>query len=191
MKFLIDGIDRLGKSTLVQNLQEELGYHLVIHYDKPKNLRNHRLYNVDGKLAEFSKEASLKIYQEQTNKHMFELMKTPIPIIFDRTHLGEMVYAPLYRNYSGDYVFDEELSFVFQRPKNKDVLLVLLTTSSFEMLKDDGQSFDWTKKGLEQELFKNAFSKSVLPKVMIDVHNGHGQYKDPYDILQEVLSKIS
>lgn len=191
MKFLIDGIDRLGKSTLVKNLQEELGYHLVVHYDKPKDLRNHRLYNVDGKLAELSKEASLKIYQEQTNKYMFELMKSPVPIIFDRTHLGEMVYAPLYRNYQGDYVFDEELSFIFQRPKNKDVLLILLTTSNFEILKDDGQSFNWDKKALEQELFKSAFNKSSLPKLRIDVHNGHGQYKDPYDILQEVLAKIS
>ena len=37
-KFLIDGIDRLGKSSLIRRIQEIYGYHLVIHYDKPQDL---------------------------------------------------------------------------------------------------------------------------------------------------------
>jgi len=190
VKFLIDGIDRLGKSTLVQGIQDQLGYHLVVHYNKPKLLPALQTYNVDGKIAELPKSAALQIYQEETNRYMFELLRINVPIIFDRTHLGEMVYAPIYRGYSGDYVLKHEGSLLFNRPDYfKDVKLILLTTSDFSIMKDDGDGFDWTRKEEEQELFKVAFKKSIMSnKVMIDVADGRGGYRDSYDILQEVIN---
>lgn len=191
MKFLIDGIDRLGKSTLINGIQERLGYHLVIHYDKPKLLQAHQTYNVDGKIEQLPKAAALQIYQEETNKFMFELLRTNVPIIFDRTHLGEMVYAPIYRDYSGDYVLNHEGRLIFDRPDYaKTTKLILLTTSDFSIMKDDGGGFDWNRKEEEQELFLEAFKKSHLSnKIIIDVADGRGGYRNPYDILEEALSK--
>lgn len=188
MIYLIDGIDRLGKSTLIKGIQDQLGYHLIIHYDKPVVLNTYKFYNVDGRMSDLPDKAALQIFQEQTNKNMFKLMSTNVPIIFDRTHLGEMVYAPLYRGYPGDYVFDNETAFLFRNPKLEDkVKLILLTTSNFDMLKDDGQSFNWDNKKKEQDLFVKAFDRSVLPKIKIDVHDGDGGYRNAYDILQEAL----
>lgn len=184
-KFMIDGIDRLGKSTLIENIQQALGYHLVIHYDKPKEL--------DFYVELFGKRQILRSYQVDANKSMFSLLRTEVPIIFDRTHLGELVYAPLYRNYSGNYVYQMELELLEDRPytQHDDIRLILLTSSNTDMLKDDGLSFDPTKKNEEQNLFIEAFNKSNLTnKVIIDVHNGNGGYRPYLDILKEALLKL-
>lgn len=182
-KYMIDGIDRLGKSSLINSIQEENGYHLVIHYDKPKSLN---FYNVDP-----DKNVALEIYQYAANASMFDLMKTDVPIIFDRTHLGELVYAPMYRNYPGDYVLQMERNFISNNPQGaEEVRLILLTTSNFDMLEDDGLSFDFTKKEEEQKKFIDAFERSNLPnKVMVDVHNGNGGYKSYTDIFIEAILK--
>ena len=46
---------------------------------------------------------------------MFKLMinskDKDINLIFNRSHLGETVYSPLYRGYSGDYIFDIEKKY--------------------------------------------------------------------------------
>jgi nicotinamide riboside kinase len=180
-KFLIDGIDRLGKSTLINNIQEQLGYHLVIHYDKPKKLRTY---------VEQDSSDALRYYQEQANRGMFELLKSNVPIIFDRTHLGELVYAPLYRKYSGEYVYEMEKELIGSKPytHQDDIRLILLTSSNTEMLQDDGLSFDFTKKAEEQQLFIDAFNKSNLTnKVIVDVHNGKGGYKHYLEVLVEAM----
>lgn len=181
-KFLIDGVDRLGKSTLTQSLLDELGYHLVIHYDKPKVLS---AYQADPDPR--------KVYQYECNVGMFTLLNTQVPMIFDRTHLGEMVYAPMYRKYSGDYVLEMEQQLKDRKfySFESDVLLILLTTSNFDIVTDDGQSFDFSKKDVEQELFKQAFEKSNFTKVMVDVHDGKGGFKSKQEILNEVLKKNS
>lgn len=180
-KFLIDGIDRLGKSSLSQSILNELGYHLMIHYDKPKVLQFY--------VNEHDANIARREYQYQCNLQMFELLQTKIPVIVDRTHLGEMVYAPLYRGYSGDYVYDMEDRLIDTKhyTHKDDIKLILLTTSNLDMLTDDGQSFDFSKKGDEQEKFKDAFNRSKLNKVMIDVHDGNGNYKSYKEILTEAL----
>lgn len=191
-KFLIDGIDRLGKSTLIDKIQQKYGYHLVIHYDKPKVL---------NESLEIAKEFTTKtgndllnearhLYQIHANRNMFQLMKTDIPIIFDRTHLGELVYAPLYRGYKGDYVLSMEQDFIDEKPYTypDDVKLILLTTSNTEMLQDDGLSFDFSKKEEEQKMFIEAFNRSALKnKVMVDVHNGQGGYKSYDQVFFEAM----
>lgn len=203
-KFLIDGIDRLGKTSLIEHLQQELGYHLVIHYDKPKLLSNlintaELIKNAEPGETDYAEDQHLdvnnlarKLYQEETNRGMFNLMKTDTPVIFDRTHLGELVYAPLYRKYSGEYVFEFEKDYIESKPftHQTDSRLILMTTSNFDMLVDDGLSFDPNKKEEEQARFIEAFSKSlIVNKIMIDVHNGNGGYRSHRDILEEALYK--
>jgi thymidylate kinase len=183
-KFLIDGIDRLGKSTLSQSILNELGYHLMIHYDKPKVLSAYT--------GQMDANAARGHFQKECNVNMFKLLATNIPIIFDRTHLGELVYAPMYRAYSGEYVYRMELDLMDRKPFTfkDDIRLILLTTSNFDIVTDDGQSFDFSKKEIEQQMFKAAFDKSYLiDKVLIDVHDGHGKFKSQKEILFEALRK--
>ena len=205
-KFLIDGIDRLGKSSLIRRILDVYGYHLVVHYDKPQVLENTLLEADDIKTAppeELSPEYQIlqantveniarRLYQEQANFGMFELMKSDAPIIFDRTHLGEMVYAPLYRKYDGSYVYEMEQDLIESKPYTYggDIRLILLTSSNTDMLADDGLSFDPTKKLEEQNLFIDAFNRSKLVnKVIVDVHNGQGGYRTYNDIFNEAMLK--
>ena len=197
-KWLIDGIDRLGKSSLIKGILDVYGYHLVIHYDKPKSLESLRtaaqaMIGDSGENGCFNKDVenlAQKMYQQACNESMFALLKTEVSIIFDRTHLGEMVYSPLYRRYSGEYVYTLEEDLILSKPytENSDIRLILLTTSNFDMLVDDGLSFDPKNKKREQDLFVDAFNRSKLSnKVIIDVHDGNGNYK-PYDqVLAEAL----
>tara|TARA_R110000868_G_C10973188_1_gene771459 strand:+ start:13100 stop:13681 length:582 start_codon:yes stop_codon:yes gene_type:complete len=191
MKYIIEGIDRLGKSTLTKSIMDYCGYHLVVHYDKPQLLKHYeelskKIKASDPEIRKFiGMTDPLQLYQKDVNEIMFEMIKTPrLNIIFDRGHLGECVYAPLYRKYSGDYVFDIEAKV----PEGTHVKLILLTTSNFDICVDDGESFNFDNKEAEQQLFINAFNRSELPKVMVDVYDPKtGTFKTPEAILNEVL----
>ena len=52
-------------------------------------------------------------------RDMFKLInyaagEDSMALICDRAHLGECVYSPIYRDYSGDFVFEEEKNFIWQ-----------------------------------------------------------------------------
>jgi hypothetical protein len=67
-------------------------------------------------------------------------------------------------------------------------LLVLLHTSSFEFVKDDGLSFDFSKKDEEQMDFVRAFEKSnIKHKLMLDVHDGNGGFVPKDKLLGVVI----
>lgn len=173
-QFIIEGVDRMGKSTLIQGIQEELGYHLQIHYEKPKKLKAYE--NSDSPLLN---------YMVELYRGMFELIDADHKVIFDRGHLGEVVYAPLYRKYSGLYVYDME-----KWSHTKNARLILLTTSDFSFIQDDGLSLDFSKKEEEQDAFISAFRMSnIEDKILIDVSNGQGGYRSAESILAEVLKK--
>lgn len=174
-QFLIEGVDQLGKSTLIKNILNQLGYFTVIHHQRPQYLE---YYGGDAQIA-------AQRYQNEVFNAMFQLLDSGARLIFDRAHLGEAVYAPRYRNYSGDYIFAHE--------ENRDLSkcrLILLTTSDFSFIQDDGKSLDFSKKEEEQNDFIDAFNRSkIKDKVLVDISNGQGFYKSEYEILNEVLKQ--
>ena len=104
-------------------------------------------------------------------------------IIFDRAHLGEVVYSPRYRGYDGTYVFCNEQSY-------HDAGLILLTTSDFSFIQDDGDSFDFDKKEEEQEDFIKAYNLSKIEKkVMVDVSE-NGGFKTIEKIYEEIVKGL-
>ena len=82
MIIIVEGIDRVGKTTLCNRLSEELNipihkYKGIIKYDKMKN-------------------------KEETDKTLglIQLLKeTGSSIIFDRSYMSDYVYGVLQRNY--------------------------------------------------------------------------------------------
>ena len=69
---------------------------------------------------------------------MFKMMmnnkEDGVNMIFNRSHLGESVYSPLYRNYSGDYIFDIEKKYVDKL--RKELYLITLTNDPHTILKE-------------------------------------------------------
>lgn len=110
-------------------------------------------------------------------------------MICDRSHLGEVVYASLYRGYSGNYVFELEDAFIAAGSRfHKQTKLVLLVTDNFSIIQDDGNSFDFSMIESEQDQFMRALKRSrITNKQIVNVHDGNGSFKAPAAILQEVL----
>jgi thymidylate kinase len=182
--FVIEGIDRLGKSTLINNIEHAKGHALKFHYEKPKKLD---IYDSD--LREYQRKSFINGFKLLFNNNLLHvpIVQNPL-VIFDRFHLGECVYSPMYRKYDGDYVFDLEQHFNLKNEGYPRTKLILLTTSDFSFIEDDGESFDFSKKEDEQNEFIRAFKKSTFKnKVMIDISNGAGGFKDQYEILELAL----
>jgi hypothetical protein len=182
--FIIEGVDRLGKGTLIKNIIRRRGYHQVIHYEKPMISEFYSRPGCDDKRA-------IMDYQVDSFCRGFELMLTAqrCPIIFDRFHLGETVYSPRYRGYDGDYVFELERNFHISDMNH--VKLILLTTSNWDIVEDDGLSFDVTRREDEQEDFKRSFWLSAIRhKVLVDVSDEDG-WRDPLSIADEAINMVT
>lgn len=109
MIVIIEGPNRVGKSTQIANLKnyyESKGMRVhVIHYEHI-HLDPTRTYT-----PEAMKDMATVRYDDML-KLANEFAKDPMSvIIFDRAHLGECVYGPKYRDYSGEYVFDLEKKY--------------------------------------------------------------------------------
>ena len=195
---IIEGIDRLGKDTLIQGLKNQLGYFQVIHYQKPELLefflkQARQIFNLPD---DFNGEQVISLAQKQYQINSFTNMMKFLSddnsrFIMNRSHLGEAVYSKRYRNYSGDYIFDLEKNIdlsSYMSSFTDTTLLVLLHTSSFNFIKDDGQSFDFSKKDEEQMDFVRAFEKSdIKHKLMLDVHDGKGGFVPKEKLLSVVI----
>lgn len=181
--FIIEGLDRLGKSTLIEGIQNRYGYHLVIHYEKPKVLSTYLEATDDNVMV------AQHQYQFDSFVTMFDLLENAHgPFILDRAHLGEMVYAPLYRGYPGDYVFELEQEYDLEGTR-----LILLTEdfTKSKHFKDDGESLGpESARAKEQELFIKAFNKSTITnKKIVCVTGEDGNFRSPEEILNEVLGE--
>ena len=159
---IIEGTDNTGKDTQ-QNLIIEKISNLVfqkLHYsslpfkgDKEKHISySQRLYDDMFKLMILSKDSDINI-------------------IFNRSHLGETVYSPLYREYSGDYVFGIEKQYV--NHLRKELYLITLTNDPHTILKrDDGLSFYGNEEEVKAEIdgFNRAHRLSKIKnKLMLNV----------------------
>lgn len=187
--FGIEGLDRLGKSTLISNIRQRLGYYEVIHFSKPQKLDIYEKasWGYEGVPRE---NTSSFIYQRESFVNSMLLAKSGARIIFDRWHLGEAVYAPMYRGYDGDYVFqmEEQLDIDYA----SGIRLILLT-EDFKIARhfvDDGQSLGAVeKREEEQERFIAAFERSLIrdKRIVCVTDPGLGGFKPQSWILEEAL----
>ena len=186
---LIEGLDRLGKSTLIENIQQDYGFYQTIHMSKPRRLPFYqRQVAIPPKFVE--KNEDLFLYQRDSFISMMNLMHSEAHVIFDRAHLGEAVYAPLYRGYSGDYVFELERAMHVSEAESVRLLLLTEDFATSKHFVDDGESFDPTKREEEQQMFISAFDRSrIKDKRIICVTNTMtGEFRNQISILQEAMA---
>jgi thymidylate kinase len=137
---IIEGMDRCGKDTqigLIQKKFKDETFH-VFHYAKVpfKTKEDHLSYNQ-------------RLYQDMF-KVMFENLGSGRNFIFNRSHLGESVYSPKYRDYNGDYVFNIEKTFV-DALKDQLMLIVLVNVPDILMSRDDGNSLSNKREDISYE----------------------------------------
>jgi len=145
MLIIFEGLDNTGKSTqieLLRNYFAQKGKPFII--TKSSNYKNVS--------SEEHKQLCIKEY-----KTIFNLGKT-VDIIADRLHGGEYVYGPIYRGYSGDYIFEIEKNNL------ESVLIVLIDEPENLIKRDDGLSFSTNieKKKEEIKKFTDFYEKSNI-----------------------------
>jgi len=168
-KFIIcEGTDNVGKDTQID---------LII-----KNMSDHVFHKLHYSALPFNDDKDKhSSYSKKLYETMFRLMMKSkiankpgdldINLIFNRSHLGETVYSPLYRGYSGDYVFDIEKKFT--KALREDLYLITLVNDPHTILKrDDGKSFYGNEEEVKAEVdgFKRAHHKSTIKnKLLVNV----------------------
>jgi thymidylate kinase len=174
---VVEGPDNVGKSTLIKGLKNLMSDYIMqsLHYSSVKH-----------KTTEDCIEYNKKLYTM-----MFDIMKFSIQfdksgLIFDRSHLGELVYGPMYRGYSGEYCLDIENKFKNIIDIYNNLYLIVLVDEPENLIKrDDGLSFSTKvdKKIEEIQRFEYAYEQSnIKNKLFINIKD-----KDEKDVLKEVL----
>jgi len=176
---IIEGTDNTGKDTQ-QNLIIEKLNNLIFHKVHYSSLP---FKNDIDKHTSYSKQMYTDMF-----RMMNECKDKDINIIFNRSHLGESVYSPLYRGYSGDYVFDIEKEYVNKLRENL-YLITLTNDPQIIMSRDDGKSFYGNEEEVKAEVdgFNRAHRLSKIKnKLLINI--GTMSAEDVSKIIIDFLS---
>lgn len=184
MIYIFEGMDNCLKDTLIQELRTTLsGKTHVLRYSGPPSSVN------------------AEAYQREHFKDMFDLLNLVMDdslrsLILNRAHLGEAVYSPLYRGYSGDWIFDLEKEYLKRRKNQENIQLILLYDSNNEALisREDGKSFSSNNNTMlskERDLFIRAFSKSqITRKLQVDLSDYQKNEQISTEQIMAELQKI-
>lgn len=187
--YIVEGLDNLGKSTLIEGIKNELGFYQVIHCQKPELLD----FYYDGPSRRSGQRMAQYAYQRASFEQLMWTLKRAdhqMKFIFDRSWLGESVYAELYRGYSGDYVFEIEEQNQIDLVENTRLILLTEDFSKSTHFRDDGHNLGTSDmRAGEQELFKRAFNRSLISdKKIICVTDEDGKFRSKEDILKDALT---
>ena len=164
MIIFLEGSDNVGKGSQIANIRNhfypEKQFH-ILHYGGVKSAETPEVQ------LEYN-----KIYYNEMFRIISMLHQANMNVILDRSHLGEYVYGPLYRNYDPSYIWDLESMFM-GKPWWNETYLIHFTLDIDEQLKrDDGfsHSVDFEMRRKEQEAFKIAFARSrISHKLSLDI----------------------
>lgn len=161
---LVEGPDNVGKTTLINNIKNHFNDYTFqsLHFS-----------NVKHNSIEEGIEYSTKQYTEMFEMMLFLSKFDKAAVICDRSHLGEMVYGPIYRNYTGTYVLDIEKRFHNMLTFWDSLVLITLVDKPERLIaRDDGLSFsiDIDKKNTEIANFKRAhIASNIKHKYLVDI----------------------
>lgn len=163
---LVEGPDNVGKSTLIRNIKNHFN-DMTLH-----NLHYGNVHQPDKEsVIEYSK----KTFHEMFKMMKFQMITEKSGIICDRSHLGEMIYGPIYRDYTGEFVLDIEKEHSINRSLWDSLFLITLYDTPENLIaRDDGLSFstDLSKKQTEISNFLNAHNKSLIKnKLQLNIEN--------------------
>ena len=175
MIVIVEGLDRCGKSTLIKHIRKHI-------LTNPKTTSIHCSSPPSGSHSDWSKD------------HYTSLLKTIAllnndgwDIILDRSHLGEDVYGPLFRNQEAKYIYDLENEFF----NNIDVRLILLIDDPIKLLeRDDGDSPTANVSQIQSVLdtFLKAFNQSNISNKKVINISDIGGFTYLNTIVQEFIN---
>ena len=181
MRIIIEGVDKSGKSTLIEKMKNQFEYGMAI-----KNMIKPR----DASEAET--ERIKRMYEEI--EFLSSHVGTEHVYILDRFYQSEIVYSILRGN---DRLQDEDfMSWVKLREKanKRDTLLVLVETDAQTVAKRFKEcNEDFVKEEqieMLQKRYNQVFEMSTLPKIKLDttqigIENSLGIIKKKLEEIQK------
>jgi len=192
--FIIEGGDRLGKSTLIKHIAELYDYDNVSvrHFGKPpKKLAEDEEF-LSYQIKCFYKEGYLLEYIKNLENDIYGYYENIV--IWNRSHLGEYVYGQMFRNNVPRNILNSlktfEEKFILY---NEDTYLILLTADpDFFLKKEDGNSFskNLIQKTTELKLFKEVFEHSEISNKLIIKVDENGEFISEEEIFNKVIELI-
>jgi thymidylate kinase len=187
--FAIEGVDRTGKSTLINNILHKFGYYQVIHFSTPRSLE---IYEDASHVNGVPKNATPYYhFQAESFRNSMVMAKSGARLIFDRWHLGEAVYASMYRGYDGNYVFDIEKSANMEQCNTARLILLVEDFDNSCHFVDDGLSLgSIDNRREEQNRFLAAFDNSIIQdkRIICVTDPKTGNFKEPWAIFDKAVT---
>lgn len=164
MLIIFEGLDRCGKDTQIRLLQKHFYPNKMFHHIHCSGFTNNNI------TSEQHLSKNIVYY-----KQMFDIIlkSSNFNFILNRSHLGEYVYGPLYRNYDASYIWELENYFI-KNYKNDIYLFVLIDDICNLIHREDGKSFSTNEfnKQNEIDLFTSVYKKSnIKNKLLINIKN--------------------
>lgn len=176
---IICGQDRTGKSTLINQLRKT-------YFKNPKTIVHH---SSSPPKVENPNQWEIEHYRNILDTAIEMSHNQGYDFIFDRLHLGAIVYGKKYRNADPKLIYGIDKHFLTDE---KDVFLVLLTDYSEAILAiDDGESLETNVEDYEytRTEFIDAFNKSVcVNKLHINITD-NGGFKNTYETVVKFLDE--
>jgi thymidylate kinase len=183
---IIEGCDRSGKDTLINELKNDYGKVLVLHSGIPSNDDTKDLYSYyyDNLIH-----STLDAYYNTDNDL----------VIHNRSIYGEYVYGTKYRSEDKESVLKAisnlEAGQLNTFIKKDQLYFVLLSNTDPSVLakNDDGNSYSSKVNDIQDELnlFKEVFDRSKIKNKRIVYINDGSMFRSKLDIYNEVNSFIN
>ena len=180
MILIIEGMDRCGKSTLVEQLRKNYFTSpniLVHHSSSPPKVTDPNEWEI--------------IHYRKLLDTSYALNYThDFNVIFDRFHLGAIVYGKKYRNADPEDIYSIEQMYIHP---NDEIALILLTDYGSRIVeRDDDDSIESTEEEFDQtgEAFEEAFERSIIPnKLHINITE-NGGFRNTYKTVTDFLDGV-
>lgn len=167
---VVEGLDRCGKSTLVKSLKTKI--------------LNPRIVTLSSSSPPIGVDDSWSIqHYSSLFENIATLVETGFMVIFDRFHIGETVYGPVYRGSNTGYIWELEEALI--SAIGESAYLLLLTDEGKNIAKrDDGLSLESSASEYDKigSKFKISYDKSVIPnKLQLNItDDGWAKVEDIY-----------
>lgn len=159
MIIIVDGIDRVGKTTICEKLSKSLGY--PISKDDTRYYGKHDNINVNTE-------------KDNTFVNLIE-QGCLTDIIFDRFHLTEYVYGKVERGYKNMYMYDIDERLA----KRNDTVLILVQPVNVE----ECSILHGRNLSLHKIEFDKFFIDSKMQKCMCNMYT----YDKVYDFIRRLI----
>ena len=165
MLTIIEGLDRCGKSTLVEHLRKK-------YFTSPDIIVHH---SSSPPKVESPNDWELQHYESLFQFSQMLIDDYSYDVIFDRFHLGAVVYGVKYRNANPIGIFEIDKRYLSSYP---NAALILLTDEPEAIAsRDDGGSLEKSLDEYSQtkKSFINAFERSsCINKLHINITDNGG-----------------